>query len=374
MKRTLIVATTSYAGMGPYVSEIVNNFSPDDDVFYFFHDYDDDFFKENIKKELNSRSFYYKEANSIGNKLFGLLFNSNKYDRLIIKYCREKDIQVVHYMNGTPTVKMQKQLAKLGLSVLITVHDLEPHEMNKAWYKQFRQHIIYKRQFENLAIAKSFLTNSLDQYDNLKKRFQKSKIAYHAFPSLVTNLIKQGEDIPTEMKSVSKPYILFFGRIEEYKGINILCKAFCSEKSISKHFNLVIAGSGDLSIERDPNDENIVIINRYIKESEISYLYKNAKCVVYPYISVTQSGVLSLSFYYRVPTIASDIPFFKRIIEKTNTGLLFKSGDIQDLTKKIVKILSMDCTDMKCCQQEYYQLNYDGTVIRDSLLTIYSNQ
>ena len=46
MKRTLIVATTSYAGMGPYVSEIVNTFSPEDDVFFFFHDYEDEFFKK----------------------------------------------------------------------------------------------------------------------------------------------------------------------------------------------------------------------------------------------------------------------------------------------------------------------------------------
>ena len=53
MKRTLIVATTSYAGMGPYVSEIVNTFSPEDDVYFFFHDYEDDFFKRNIKKELH---------------------------------------------------------------------------------------------------------------------------------------------------------------------------------------------------------------------------------------------------------------------------------------------------------------------------------
>lgn len=48
MKRTLIVATTSYAGMGPYVSEIVNTFSPEDDVYFFFHDYADDFFRSSI--------------------------------------------------------------------------------------------------------------------------------------------------------------------------------------------------------------------------------------------------------------------------------------------------------------------------------------
>lgn len=32
MKRTLILSTTSYAGMGPYVSEIVNQFSTQDNT------------------------------------------------------------------------------------------------------------------------------------------------------------------------------------------------------------------------------------------------------------------------------------------------------------------------------------------------------
>ena len=71
MKRTLIVATTSYAGMGPYVSEIVNTFSPEDDVYFFFHDYEDDFFKRNIKKELHKKSVFYKQANLIRKVMIG---------------------------------------------------------------------------------------------------------------------------------------------------------------------------------------------------------------------------------------------------------------------------------------------------------------
>jgi hypothetical protein len=63
MKRVLIVATTSYAGMGPYVSGIVNTFLPNDDVYYFFHDYDDLFFRKNVKEELHSRSTFYKSKN-----------------------------------------------------------------------------------------------------------------------------------------------------------------------------------------------------------------------------------------------------------------------------------------------------------------------
>ena len=92
MKRTLIVATTSYAGMGPYVSEIVNTFSPEDDVFFFFHDYEDEFFKKNIKEELHDKSIFYKEANSKKNKLINLINNKFSYDSLLLQICIDKGI------------------------------------------------------------------------------------------------------------------------------------------------------------------------------------------------------------------------------------------------------------------------------------------
>ena len=63
MKRTLVIATTSYAGMGPYVSEIVNLFSAKDNIFYFFQDYEDGFFRKNIKEELYPKSCFFKKNN-----------------------------------------------------------------------------------------------------------------------------------------------------------------------------------------------------------------------------------------------------------------------------------------------------------------------
>ena len=135
MKRTLIVATISYAGMGPYVSEIVNTFSPQDDVYFFFHDYEDDFFKKNVKKELHGKSVFYKEADSAINKLKSLIFNKSSYDKLIFKLCFEKNIELVHYINGIPSIAVQRKLKKMGVTILSTVHDLEPHEAKKAWYK-----------------------------------------------------------------------------------------------------------------------------------------------------------------------------------------------------------------------------------------------
>ena len=371
MKRTLIVATTSYAGMGPYVSEIVNTFSPQEDVYFFFHDYEDDFFKKNVKKDLHGKSVFYKEANSAINKLKSLIFNKSSYDKLIFKLCFEKNIELVHYINGIPSIAVQRKLKKMGVTILSTVHDLEPHEAKKAWYKMLRQNILYKRLHENLIEAEYFVTNSIEQYEKLKKRYPEKELVFHSFPSLVTREIIDGHEIPAELKNQSKPYILFFGRIEEYKGIHLLYQAFMESSELQEKFKLVIAGGGQIGFERQANDNQVIFLNRYIKDSEIAYLYQHAACVVYPYISATQSGVLSLAFYYQVPVLASDVPFFKGIIGKSETGLLFENGNVEDLQQQLLKLLSMNVKEMKARQKSYYENNYDGDSIHENLLKIY---
>ncbi len=372
MKRTLIAATTSYAGMGPYVSEIVNAFSPEDDVYYFFHDYEDNFFRKNVKKSLHPKSVFYVQANTSWNKLVDLVTNRSPYDSLILKICREKRIELVHYINGIPTIRMQRRLEAMGITVLSTVHDLEPHEAKKAWHKMLRHKIGYKRILDNLQVARYLVTNSMEQYGKLKKRFPDKQLAYHSFPSLVSKEIKEGRDVPAEVQGLQKPYILFFGRIEAYKGVSLLYRAFMGSQELQEQYQLVIAGRGDLGFERDADDESVTFLNRYIKDSEVAYLYGHATCVVYPYISATQSGVLSLAFYYQVPTLASDVPFFKGIIEPSQTGLLFRNEDCDDLQRQLLALLRQNSTEMKARQRTYYDMQYDTQSIHSSLLKIYA--
>ena len=372
MKRTLIVATTSYAGMGPYVTEIVNTFSAEEDVWYFFHDYEDNFFRKNVKKELHAKSVFFKQANSSYNKLKSLLFNTNGYEWLILQLCSKHKIELVHYINGIPPVKMQEQLEAQGITVLSTVHDLQPHEAKKAWYKMLRLNVIYKRLNENLEVAKYLVTNSMEQYHNLKAQFPDKEVTYHSFPSLVSKEIANGHDVSKELADLTLPYILFFGRIEEYKGIHLLYKAFLECGQLHDNYALVVAGSGQLGFERQSNEKNVIFLNRYINDSEVACLYQNAHCVVYPYISATQSGVLSLAFHYQAPVLASDVPFFKGIIAPSGTGILFKNGDVEDLKKQLQCLVASDNTGMKERQAAYYKHQYDGEAIHETLVKIYA--
>lgn len=372
MKRILIVATTSYAGMGPYVSEIVNNFSKGDNIYYFFHDYEDDFFLKNIKKELHDKSYFYKRANSKINKIIELLPIRPKWHNIVLNLCIKYDINVVHFINGPGDVSLQKSLEAKDIKCISTIHDLHPHESKKEWYKELRLRIINKRLYGNFLYSKNVITNSISQYSELEQNYNDKKIFYHSFPSLVSNIIKNGCETPIEIMNLNKPYILFFGRIEEYKGISLLYKAFIECNDLFENYYLVIAGKGKLPFNRLVNEKNVIIMNRYIKDSEIANMYRNAACVVYPYISATQSGVLSLAYYYQTPILVSDVPFFKDNIQHSKAGLIFKCGDIKDLKEKLILILNSDTIKLTESGKDYYNKYYNSIAIRKQIIQIYS--
>ena len=374
MNNILIVASTSYAGMGPYVSEIINTFSIRDHVYFLLNDSNGSFFEKNIKKELHSHCCFYKENVTIYKRIKDILVEERDgFTKKVVEHCEELNIGTVHFINGSMNGYLFKKLKDKGLTILNTVHDLHSHEINKAFYKELRWKILMKRVYNDIVQCSNLTTNSLIQYEELQSMFPEKNVSFHEFPSLVSEEIAQGKDEVAELRDCKKPYVLFFGRIEAYKGIDVLHDAYMNSEELRNSYSLVIAGKGDISPEIKSDNENIFVLNRYIKDSEIAYLYSNAAAVVYPYISATQSGVLSLAFYFKKPVLTSDIPYFKSTIEPTQTGKLFKNRDSKNLSAKLLELLSEDNTVMLSNQEKYYEENYMNSAIKEQLLKIYSN-
>ena len=375
MKRTLIIATTSYAGMGPYVANIVNSFYQDDPVHFFFCEHEDNYFKHNIKKDLYNKCTFFLFPNTLFHKIRDLIPIKKEYHQPVMECCKRKSIEVVHFINSPGDKLLIKDLKKNKIEVVSTVHDLHPHETNKEWYKELRFKIIYYYLHKNLLFGNNYITNSICQFDELKKIYKNKNIFFHSFPSLVTNDIAQGNVIPQELRTITKPYILFFGRIEEYKGISLLIDAFINNTELRDNYLLVIAGGGTLNkhdVDKTFEEKNIIFINRYIDDAEVAFLYQNARCVVYPYISATQSGVLSLAYYFKTPVLASDVHFFKGIVNKSRSGYLFKKGCTADLQNKLLLMLNNDQSIAVDRGKDYYDSHFDSQSIRTSLLDIYN--
>ena len=149
--------------------------------------------------------------------------------------------------------------------------------------------------------------------------------------------------------------------------------AFISEPELFNNYVLVIAGKGTNTVVSSGQDNNVLFLNRYIKDSEVAYLFKNAKAVVYPYISATQSGVLTLAFFFGTPILASDVPFFKEFIDNRVNGMLFRNGDVDNLKESLLELLNNDTSFMSEKEIEFYEKHYTKGVQREILLTIYQS-
>jgi glycosyltransferase involved in cell wall biosynthesis len=224
----------------------------------------------------------------------------------------------------------------------------------------------------NLTNLKILATSSKTQFEQLKIAFPEKLIYYHPFPTLITKQIIEGDSACPELSKIDK-YILFFGGINIYKGVNLLYNTFINDKELYNNFHLVIAGSGEWYFDRKVEfEKKIIRINRFIHDSEIKNLFEKANCVVYPYISGTQSGVLSLAYYFGTPLVTSNIPFFLENIEPNKTAFVFENGNTESLNKAIHLAINSRIDDTFYLNQQLkYKNNYSDESLEKSISNIY---
>ena len=81
--------------------------------------------------------------------------------------------------------------------------------------------------------------------------------------------------------------------------------------------NVIIAGKDfDGTVHRvQPSDKAAFkIVLRHIEDDELVYLYEHTDYVALPYRKTSQSGILEMAFYFRKPILASDVPYFRRML------------------------------------------------------------
>lgn len=281
----------------------------------------------------------------------------------IKKICKLYNINCIHYLTGEFTLAFSSLIAfnKNKYTFYYTVHNLHPHQYGKMSIKQWiLDKYINLGNKINLLNIHNITTSSQQQYQELCNKYPHKKITFTSFPSLVTNEIIQGDKIVQELKNTNN-YILFFGSISYYKGVDLLLEA---HQQYFPNETIVIAGKGNINM---PLNKNIIRLNRFIDDSEIKYLFKNAKLIVYPYRSATMSGVLSIAYYFKKAVITSDVPFF--LENKSPNTQTFHIGDIKDLANKILKQKKINFQEI--IENDFYEKKYSKQTLINEYLNLY---
>lgn len=223
------------------------------------------------------------------------------------------------------------------IPVCMTVHDVESH----PYYNSFSVKLKDK-------IKKPYLMCALKRANRIilmsNHSFKGFKEKNPQFENKLS-LIKLGAHVPNvdaeqPIELIGETdFILFFGRLDKYKGIINLLKAFEINKN-KINYKIVIAGRGTLTEEEqnyiDSNPEKIKLVKRYISDGEMIWLFKNAICTVLPYIEASQSGVLSMSYHFGKPVIVSDLEGLTEFVEPQKTGFVFHS--IEELAIDLIQV------------------------------------
>jgi D-inositol-3-phosphate glycosyltransferase len=130
-------------------------------------------------------------------------------------------------------------------------------------------------------------------------------------------------------------YLLFFGFIRDYKGLDILIKAFSDSRLRGKKLKLIVAGEfydketpyKEL-VKESGLGEDIIFYDRFINDAEVKLFFSGADLVVQPYKSATQSGVTQIAYYFDKPMLVTDVGGLKEIVLHEKCGYVVQPDPI----------------------------------------------
>ena len=218
--------------------------------------------------------------------------------------------------------ELLKRYVKAKRQILF-VHDPIPHSDEKSNRKK-RQKKQIRKMDAIVVLSKIFIPICEQEYNLLS-----DKILY--MPHCLMNYGGEKRVFFDKNKEI---HFLFFGRITNYKGLDILIKAFQKVEKLNLNAKLTIAGNGDFSLyEKEfSNLKNAFLINKYIEDEVIKeiFLQENTVCIL-PYIDATQSGVIPIAYEYGNPVIASDTGGLKEQLFDGEVGIFCVPNDVESL-------------------------------------------
>ena len=124
-----------------------------------------------------------------------------------------------------------------------------------------------------------------------------------------------------------KRYVLFFGLVRAYKGLDLLLDAFAKVKYELKDLQLIVAGEFYededkyfAQIEANGLKDRVVVKNEFVADGDLRKYFGVADLIVQPYRTATQSGVTQVAFHFEKPCLVTNVGGLGEIIHDGKMG------------------------------------------------------
>lgn len=268
--------------------------------------------------------------------------------------------------------KMAKIISKNNNTRCIgLVHNMMPHE--KSIIDRLLSPRFVKRMDAFVALSQSVLNDISALDKNSKPKLFSPHPLYDHYGDK--------EDKVMAMNSLyldnNYNYILFFGLIREYKGLDLLLKAMADERIDNYPLKLIVAG--EFYDKKEPYlqmidtlniKDKVIICDKYIPDDEVKNFFNLADMVVQPYKSATQSGVTQVAYHFEKPMLVTDVGALREIVPDGKVGYVIEPEP--------VKIADAICDFYDNEREEFFESNiieekkkYEWSKMTETIMNLY---
>lgn len=121
--------------------------------------------------------------------------------------------------------------------------------------------------------------------------------------------------------------LLFFGFIRDYKGLDLLLRAYADARLQNEQVHLVVAGEfynnseKYYALEKELGLKQPVIWRtEFILDEQVRVYFSAADLIVQPYKTATQSGVTQIAYHFRKPMLVTNVGGLAEIVPNGKVG------------------------------------------------------
>jgi len=290
----------------------------------------------------------------------------------ILDLVKRKNVDIIHIHAIGPSLLVPfARLMKPRAKIISTIHCSDYHHQKWGAFARFAL-----RLGERIGATMSHLPITVSR--GLKQHIKKE---YNADGIYIPNGVPLPElnSNPALLKEwglESGQYIVAISRLIRHKGLHFLIDAY---KQLDTDKKLVIVGGAEYTddyvkeLHEMAKGHNGIIFTGKQSGDVLKALFEHAYLFVQPSLSEGLSIALLEALSYKQAVLASDIPENMEVIEKV--GYPFKSGDVNDLKKKLAFLLTHPeiVKQYKEKGRDHVATNYNWEIIAKNTVEAYKH-
>ena len=292
----------------------------------------------------------------------------NPFDhKKVIRIINEKEIDTIITTHWNPVVSFlfgiinrfsKKSIKKVGI-----IHNVLPHERFPLDYPMLKFYL------NSLDIAITLSKNSTKSLKKICSNSLMIKQLYH--PIKNNKILNRDESIKILKLDSNYRYILHFGLVRDYKGLDLLIDSMA--ELVKKNQKLILLIVGEFYSDKKKYlsqiktlgiEKNIKIFDEYVEGNIINHWFSIADLVIQPNKTSSQSGVTALSIGFEKKIVTTGVGGIGEFISSRNGYIC--EANVKSMSKVIHYALNdknFNFENLKHLKNKFSWVNYSKKII-----------